>query len=185
MRWSGKEEEWKLLLCSGKVEYWLTSFGWGYLGNLCIGIFEYFLFCSSALWHNRVRNSSFFRASSLNSYRDTNIIILILENAMRVCVCECCLSLSLCMCVVSQNNSPLFLSWQGARYRRLRVATWVFCIRFDKRIHIYIRIRMHTYSSWLVWVSFETLRVGYISLNAFQAKFFQFCFLKFTVSTKC
>lgn len=47
-------------------------------------------------------------------------------------VCECCLSFSLslylfvcvgvCVCH-AQNNSPLCLSWQGALYRRLRVAT--------------------------------------------------------------
>lgn len=64
-------------------------------------------------------------------------------------VCECCLSFSLsfylfvcvgvCVCH-AQNNSPLCLSWQGALYRRLRVATWVFRIRFGKRIYICIRI---------------------------------------------
>lgn len=83
-----------------------------------------------------------------------------LENAMRVFQCvsvvSLILSLSLfvcgCVCVLHKKNSPLCLSWQGALYRRLRVATWVFRIRFGKRFFFiciriaYSYVQTHSYS---------------------------------------
>lgn len=131
MRWQGKGKEAGTIVIQWQSRILTDEFRMSalFLGYLCRWIFEYFEFCSSACDTTVFEIHKFVEQVHL---KDTRIQIQYNNNTnigkcnACVSVCECCLSLCLCVgvCVChAQNNSPLCLSWQGALYRRLRVAT--------------------------------------------------------------
>lgn len=115
------------------------------------------------------------------------VLSLVLSLSLSVCMWACvCVMHKITVHCVCHGRAPCTVACVWQREYFVFASVNVFISVFVLHIRMCNAFVFVSYSSWLVWVSFETLRVGYISLNAFQAKFFHFCFLlKFTVSTKC